>query len=77
MMQIKTLFGVYFILWGLAIIFLVPDDVPQKLINYCIIGAYVCAIFWWFQQGHYPWSAYWVSALAITCVVTFLNLTTR
>lgn len=72
--SLRLTFGLYFIAWGLAIIFLLPEVLPQKLINYIIIGAYVAAIFWWLSVHHYGWTAYWIAALQITCVVTFVNL---
>lgn len=77
-MKIQTIFGWYFIIWGLAIMFVIPNDAPPRLINYCIIGAYICSIFWWwFNQHHAGWTAYWISAMCITLVVTFMNLATN
>jgi hypothetical protein len=73
----RYFFGLYFIVWGMVVMWVLPDTTANKFINYVIIGAYVCAIVWWWLQDYPWWAGYWISALAITCVVTFGDLSTR
>lgn len=75
--KMRYFFGAYFIIWGLCIIFVLPNDSPVKLMNYIIIGLYFCAILWWWLMGYPWWGGYWISALAITSVVTFGNLAVK
>jgi hypothetical protein len=73
----RITFGLALIAWGLITLFVLPDAVPQKFINYVILGMYVIAIFWWCYHTHTWWTAYWTAACAITLVVTFGDLTVR
>lgn len=65
----KIYFGLAMILWGMAIIFVLPDD--PKLLNYVIIGTYILAMFWWLHHTSPVDVAYWFFACGITTVVTF------
>lgn len=74
----RYIFGLALIVWGIATIFVLPDNaVANKFMNYVILGVYAIAIFWWLLQEHPWWTAYWCSACAITLVVTFGDLSVK
>lgn len=73
----RYLFGTSLVIWGLVCMFVLPDALPNKFMNYVILGTYILAVTWWLYLVHPWWVGYWVFAFGITAVVTFGDLSIK